>query len=397
MQRAVKNIESQCNACICVKKRRNVYFNESEEIINPHLPLAVIPPTLHDNLKLSGEGDCEQNPSQTKPNININSYKFSKPRIYVANDYPDSGETVLERLQYLAQNMGPKERTREYNDNVTRLMQLSKPNKIKKKPRTVVSINSINNGPTVKLIKLNLKDISITALMDTGSTHCLISAENYQKLTGNYFIPMKLHMKVAGHVLKDNVIGKANIPVEFKTNQNRNIIIILEFLIAHALNGYDAIIGADFLMNEKILTAITPKSLILSPGYQSVEIPLLESEQSQQFNLVKIKDNIAIGPNCSRRISATVLYNKTDENNDFCITELNNLKEIRNRDFKIENKFLKSFNEINYSLSNIEFREENYPDFQCTIKNNSMEELHLQKNKVIASLSSKKYKKREKR
>ena len=48
----------------------------------------------------------------------------------MANDYPDSGETVLERLQYLAQNMGPKERTREYNDNVTRLMQLSKPNKI---------------------------------------------------------------------------------------------------------------------------------------------------------------------------------------------------------------------------------------------------------------------------
>ena len=145
-------------------------------------------------------------------------------------------------------------------------------------------------------------------------------------------------------MLKDNVIGKANIPVEFKTNQNSHIIIILEFLIAHALNGYDAIIGADFLMNEKILTAITPKSLILSPGYQSVEIPLLESEQSRQFNLVERKDNIAIGTNCSQRIRATVLYNKTDEDTDFCITELNNLKKIRNRDFKIENKFLKSFN-----------------------------------------------------
>ena len=66
--------------------------------------------------------------------------------------------------------------------------------------------------------------------MDTGSTHCLISAENYQKLTGNYFIPMKLHMKVAGHVLKDNVIGKANIPVEFKGAVSRDFLALFYFM-----------------------------------------------------------------------------------------------------------------------------------------------------------------------
>ena len=53
---------------------------------------------------------------------------------------------------------------------------------------------------------------------------------------------------------------------------------------------------------------------------------------------------------------------------------------------------LKSFNEVKYSLSNIRFSDENYPDFLCTVRNNSLDELHLQKDDIIASLSSKKIK-----
>ena len=53
-------------------------------------------------------------------------------------------------------------------------------------------------------------------------------------------------MKVAGHVLKNNVIGRAHLPVEFKTKEKSTVKVMLEFLIAHALNGYDAIIGLVF-------------------------------------------------------------------------------------------------------------------------------------------------------
>ena len=54
-------------------------------------------------------------------------------------------------------------------------------------------------------------------------------------------------MKVAGHVLKNNVIGRAHLPVEFKTKEKSTVKIMLEFLIVHALNGYDAIMEQIFL------------------------------------------------------------------------------------------------------------------------------------------------------
>ena len=73
------------------------------------------------------------------------------------------------------------------------------------------------------------------------------------------------------------------------------------------------------------------------------------------------------------------------------MTELNNLKETRNRDFYTENA-LKSLNKVKYSLSNIRFSDENYPEFLCTVRNNSLDELHLQKDDIIASLSIKKIK-----
>ena len=53
----------------------------------PHPPCSVAPPTLHDILKESGETDCEPLPTQQEENINFNSYKFSKLRLYVANNF----------------------------------------------------------------------------------------------------------------------------------------------------------------------------------------------------------------------------------------------------------------------------------------------------------------------
>ena len=149
-------------------------------------------------------------------------------------------------MRYLAQNVGPKERSREYNDSITRLMPFSKPRRVSKKTQRAISINTLNNGPTIKLVELYLNKFNIPALIDTGSTHSLISAESYQKIPRSFFTPVKLHMKVAGHVLKNDVIGRAHLPVEFKTKDKSTVRVMLEFLIAHALNGYDAIIGLVF-------------------------------------------------------------------------------------------------------------------------------------------------------
>jgi hypothetical protein len=78
-------------------------------------------------------------------------------------------------------------------------------------------------------------------------------------------------MKVAGHTLKDNIVGATSLPVKFHTSADEYIVIVLDFLIAKVLNDYDAIIGADMLMNKKMLHAITPDSII-SDGALQVKV-----------------------------------------------------------------------------------------------------------------------------
>ena len=186
--------------------------------------------------------------------VHLNSYKFAKPRLYIPNEYPSSDLNTLDRLKSLSSQVGPKARTPEYNDNLTRLLQLSKPKKLTKKlGSNKVELNSVSAGSEIRMINVKMQNCSMSALVDTGSTNCLISVETFQKLENRLHMPVKLNMKVAGHVLANNIVGIAVMPVIFWKDNGSSVTITLDILIAHATNGYDAIIGADFLFNEELV------------------------------------------------------------------------------------------------------------------------------------------------
>jgi hypothetical protein len=128
----------------------------------------------------------------------------------------------------------------------------------------------------LKLINIDISPVTIPVLVDTGASHCLISVEAFQRIKGATYEATQLNMKVAGHVLKNNIIGRTLLPVKFQADNGNSIVILLEFLIAHILNGYKAIMGADFLLNESLLAAITPNSIILTKQYKSACIPLMQ-------------------------------------------------------------------------------------------------------------------------
>ena len=233
-------------------------------------------PSVHARNKTRENENIEINKIKDEK-LALNSYKFSKPPIYVANDYPEAQDTVIDRLKYLTLNVGPKERSRSYNDSIIRLLQLSKPKTQKKNKQMKISINNINTLDILKTVEVNFGKFTVSALVDTGSTHNLISVEKYHKLERVPFTPVKMHMKVAGHVLKENVIGKVNLPIQFKTSINGKVNLITKFYIAPALNGYEAILGANFLMDDKILTAITSKNLLFLSDFHSAVVPLSEN------------------------------------------------------------------------------------------------------------------------
>ena len=160
--------------------------------------------------------DCsavqQQQFSATENSVNLNSYKFAKPRIYVSNDYPDSKVPRIERLKNLVQTVGPKKRPEQYNALLTRLLRYSVPLPKKKEDKIVeVRLNSMTVSPSLKLAELNLDGLSVYALADTGSSHCLLTVETFAKLQNALLLPVKVTMKVAGSVMNDNVIGQTKI------------------------------------------------------------------------------------------------------------------------------------------------------------------------------------------
>ena len=156
-----------------------------------------------------------------KPNSSAeaNSYKFARPRVYVQNGYKSAESSAIDHLKYIATNVGPKERTPAYNQFLDWQLQLSRPkNGKKEKERKEVSINNIDfSSPTLKLATFHVASKQIKALVDTGSTHCLMSVKTFQGLKDLPFTPLKVHMKVAGSILHDNVVGSTSCCTSFTT------------------------------------------------------------------------------------------------------------------------------------------------------------------------------------
>jgi hypothetical protein len=78
------------------------------------------------------------------------------------------------------------------------LLSISK-SKEKKTQRKVAVVNSFTatNG-SMKMMKISINGIVLTALTDTGSTHSLLSLDSFKKLNGLTLTPLNMNMKVAG-------------------------------------------------------------------------------------------------------------------------------------------------------------------------------------------------------
>ena len=70
---------------------------------------------------------------ETAKNLEANSYKFARPRVYVQNNYESAEISAVDHLKYISTNIGPKNRTPAYNHFLDRQLQLSRPKSSNKK------------------------------------------------------------------------------------------------------------------------------------------------------------------------------------------------------------------------------------------------------------------------
>jgi hypothetical protein len=128
--------------------------------------------------------------------------------------------------------------------------------------------------------------------------------ESISKVEKLAFHTFKIHMKVSGSVLHDNVVGSTICLTSFTTSEGE-VTIPLTFLIAHALNGYEAILGATLLMNPDMTLAITPTHLCLTPENNNANIVLETVKKRIQGNFMQC-ENVVIPPGVTLNIEASV-------------------------------------------------------------------------------------------
>ncbi|MFO0006990.1 MAG: hypothetical protein ACK559_38330, partial [bacterium] len=117
---------------------------------------------------------------------------------------------TFELLSDIARQVGPKERPLTYQDFLEETLRKS----IKPKKAKAAVLNSIETDPVyLKGINLSIDEKKMVSLMDTGSTHYLLALSTvFETTTGTVVLP-------------------------------------LTYLVAHKLNGYHSIIGAQMLTN----------------------------------------------------------------------------------------------------------------------------------------------------
>ena len=286
----------------------------------------------------------------------------------------------MDKLLDLSTQIGPKERTPGYDDKLVRLLQASKPKRVtgkKKKSRPVV-LNSMSCGSNIRLTHFELDELKLQALVDTGSTHCLLSVQEYHKLKNKNFRPLRLSMKVAGHILTNNIIGKTTLPVVFSLSEGKSISVYVEFLLAHATNGYKAILGADFLYNAKMISAITSSHLVTGPEIGNYRIPLTEQKDSTECNLIQIKRTVTVAPLSEVKADLLVISeNDTSSSSD-----------SGGKDWKEITSQVKSLNSLNYTISNAFQHPVKTNRMTVLLQNKTSEDLHLKAGSVVATLSN---------
>ena len=269
---------------------------------------------VRDSHKEMGAGGTTRLPVQTSNTVQqnecsvhsteLNSYKFSKPRVYVANDYKSLDRTNLDLLRDISLKFGGKIKSKSYDHMINGLLATEFKRKRSKRLKPVV-LNSITSSiGEMKMLQIHLNNQDVGALADTGSSHSLITVETFNRLKITYFEPVEMVMRVAGSSLKNNVIGKTTLDFLIYDKDRNPVKFVHEFLVAHHLNNYDAIFGADFLLNPAITVAITPESVLIRSAGTIFSIPIFSKITGEsRVHLLSIQSDLIIEGSQSKIIT----------------------------------------------------------------------------------------------
>ena len=242
--------------------------------------------------------------------LNLNSFKFPKPRDNLINDYPSSdlNDLDLARLWVLRSKDLDTGYKHYIDSKVTSILDVKKEsNRLKRIDRqtapTDINLMTTKNPRTLGFIKIDINSTkSILALVDTGAMENMITIKLIKALHLSY-TPTKVYLKCATGESKDLVAGEIQLPVTFTSFDGVIITRTIYFLVAHYINGYKAILGNQF--TKEGMTA--GSTFLLYHHNKILAIPIYQSmDDMSSNNIILSSKTIIIPAQSSANLECTI-------------------------------------------------------------------------------------------
>ena len=216
--------------------------------------------------------------------LDINSLKFSKPRVRIENtshsSYEDLNELTLVKdlINFLDDTFSDKEYTKYMEDSFTKSKERGKEkmrtkthkiklnktkvdktsenfvhfhsNTIKPIETNNIKIEFKNSSTAFRLVQTDVKGKIFHSLIDTGASHCVMNYSLAKSLDLN-IRPIKIKLCTVNGDDSSNTVGIAKLPFIIRDKDDRKILIEHEVLICQNTNNHAMIIGADLLFSHK--------------------------------------------------------------------------------------------------------------------------------------------------
>ena len=215
--------------------------------------------------------------------------KFPRPRQLLLNEYPDSTETQPELFnQLITSFVKPQENSRM--DNY--IMQTIEYLKDEKRKKVLSSkLNNVNLGSKLYFIDITIypHEKKIKCLVDTGAANSLLhkSIADELQLKSD---PANIRLATATGTSDTAITGISHQYFNMSTSKGIEVQFCTNFIISTQLNGLEAILGAEFLLDSNKVQSISANHLAVLTNEQKVLIPITTSMPtiSTSTNVTKI-------------------------------------------------------------------------------------------------------------
>ena len=242
----------------------------------------------------------------TTPSINLNTNKFSFPRKYTPNDYQSNTTYLYHTIQDLCLRNTPG--SPQYEDHANYINKIlnniaeKNKGKLKKKPKvkvmnnscrydnnTTVTLNYSHTNSPLRYIPFCIQDTLITALVDSGSSHSLISEKTLKTISPSLyaFTPLSLNMTCATGTIENNITGAVLLKPEFIMKSGNLLIHSHHFLVCKNIANFQAILGDPFLTDPILVPNLTPTILYMrhpkNKIYDGIDLIKSNLQGNEQF------------------------------------------------------------------------------------------------------------------